>query len=55
MNAKYNLRKCEEQLSQFLLTSAVILLGTSGLLGKLRSLSDGFPFVLHPLTSLVYS
>ena len=35
VNAKYNLHKCEEQLSQcfFLFTSAVILLGTSGLLG----------------------
>ena len=29
VNAKYNLHKCEEQLSQFLFTSAVILLGTS--------------------------
>ena len=48
VNAKYNLHKCEEQLSQFLFTSAVILLGTSGLLGLLRSLSDGFAlFCIH--------
>ena len=29
VNAKYNLHECEEQLSQILFTSAVILLGTS--------------------------
>ena len=32
VNAKYNLRECEEQLSQILFTGAVILLVTSELL-----------------------
>ena len=32
VNAKYNLHKCKEQLSQVLFTGAVILLSTSVLL-----------------------